>query len=31
LPQWRPISGLYERAERLGSEWMLGGVGKKIG
>ena len=29
LPQWRPDSALAARAERKGSEWMLGGVGRK--
>jgi S-adenosyl methyltransferase len=29
LPQWRPDSGLAARAEREGSEWMLGAVGRK--
>jgi hypothetical protein len=29
LPQWRPDSELSARAERKGSEWMLGGVGRK--
>jgi S-adenosyl methyltransferase len=29
LPQWRPDSELAARAERDGSEWMLGGVGRK--
>ena len=29
LPQWRPDSELAARAERKGSEWMLGGVGRK--
>jgi hypothetical protein len=29
LPQWRPDSELAARAESKGSEWMLGGVGRK--
>jgi hypothetical protein len=29
LPHWRPDSELALRAERKGSEWMLGGVGRK--
>jgi hypothetical protein len=29
LPQWRPDSAFAARAERKGSEWMLGGVGRK--
>jgi hypothetical protein len=29
LPQWRPDSELAARAEQQGSEWMLGGVGRK--
>ncbi len=28
LPHWRPDSELALRAERKGSEWMLGGVGR---
>ena len=31
LPEWRPISELQARAERVGAEWMLGGVGRLAG
>jgi O-methyltransferase involved in polyketide biosynthesis len=29
LPQWRPVSEELARAEADGSEWMLGGVGRR--